>query len=78
MGGELTIQYTDDILQNCTLKTYIINITTINLIKKTLTPGKFTPLPTVTREKNGLCSFHLPNLVRVDLFGGTLNKFKTL
>ena len=36
-GGEHTVQYTDDVLQNCTHETYIIllnNVTTINSIKK--------------------------------------------
>ena len=36
-GGEHTVQYTDDVLQNCTPETYIIllnNVTTINSIKK--------------------------------------------
>ena len=36
-GGEHTIQYTDDVLQNCTPETYIIlltNVTLINSIKK--------------------------------------------
>ena len=36
-GGEHTIQYTDDISQNCSLETYIIlltNVTPINLILK--------------------------------------------
>ena len=36
LGGEHTMQYTDGVLQNCTLKTYMIlltNITLINLIK---------------------------------------------
>ena len=28
-GGEHTVQYTDDILQNCTLETYIILLTSI-------------------------------------------------
>ena len=35
-GGEHTIQYTDDVLQNCTPETCIIlltNVTTINSIK---------------------------------------------
>ena len=35
-GGEHTMQYTDDILQNCTPETYIIlltNVTPINSIK---------------------------------------------
>ena len=37
-GGEQTMLYTGDILQNCTLETYTIllaNVTPINLIKKT-------------------------------------------
>lgn len=36
LGGERTMQYTDDVLCNCTLETYIIlltNVTPINLIK---------------------------------------------
>ena len=36
-GGEHTIQYTDDVLENCTPETYIIlltNVTPINSIKK--------------------------------------------
>lgn len=36
LGNERTMQYTDDILQNCTVETYIIlltNVTPINLIK---------------------------------------------
>ena len=36
-GGEHTIQYTDDVLQNCILETYIIlltYVTPINSIKK--------------------------------------------
>ena len=36
-GGKHTIQYTDDVLQNCTPETYIIfltNVTSINSIKK--------------------------------------------
>ena len=36
LDGEHTVQYTDDILLNCTLETYIIlltNIISINLIK---------------------------------------------
>ena len=35
-GGEHTIQYTDDVLQNCTPETYIVllsNVTSINSIK---------------------------------------------
>ena len=35
-GGEHTIQYTDDVSQNCTLEAYIIlliNVTPINVIK---------------------------------------------
>ena len=35
-GWYTTIQYTDDVLQNCTHETYIIsltNVTTINVIK---------------------------------------------
>ena len=35
-GGEYTIQYTDNVLQNCTSETYIIlstNVTPINPIK---------------------------------------------
>ena len=35
-GGERTVQYTDAILQNCTLETYITlltNVTPINSIK---------------------------------------------
>ena len=35
-GGEHTIQYTDGVLQNCTLETYIIlltNVIPINSIK---------------------------------------------
>lgn len=37
LGVEHTVQYTDNILTNCTLKTYImlpINVFTINIIKK--------------------------------------------
>lgn len=36
LGNERTMQYTDDILQNCTVETYIIlltNVTPINVIK---------------------------------------------
>ena len=36
-GGEHTMQYTDDILQNCTPETYIIlltNVTPMNSVKK--------------------------------------------
>ena len=36
-GGEHTIQYTDDVLQNCTPETYITlltNVTPVNIIKK--------------------------------------------
>ena len=36
-GDEYTIQYTDDVLQNCTYETYIIlltNVTPINPIEK--------------------------------------------
>ena len=36
-GSEHTIQYTDDVLNNCTLETYVIllsNVTPINSIKK--------------------------------------------
>ena len=36
LGGEHTIQYTDDVLENCALETYIIvltNVTPINSIK---------------------------------------------
>ena len=29
LGGEHTIQYTDDVLQNCTLETYIILLTNV-------------------------------------------------
>ena len=35
-GGEQTVQYTDDVVQNCTSETYIIlltNVTPINSIK---------------------------------------------
>ena len=37
-GGEHTVQCTENVLQNCTPETYIIsliNVTPINLIKKT-------------------------------------------
>ena len=34
LGGEHTIQYTDGVLQNCTLETYIILLTNV-------TPNKF-------------------------------------
>ena len=34
LGGEHTIQYTDDTLQNCSLETYIIILTNV-------TPNKF-------------------------------------
>ena len=37
LGGEHTIQYTDDVLQSCTPETYITllnNVTPINSIKK--------------------------------------------
>ena len=37
LGGKHTMQYTDDVLWNCTLETYIIlgtNVTQINLIFK--------------------------------------------
>ena len=36
LGGEHTMQYTDDVLQNCTLEIYIMlltSVTPINLIK---------------------------------------------
>ena len=36
LGGEHTVQYTDDVFQNYTLETYIIlltNVTPINLIE---------------------------------------------
>lgn len=39
-GGEHIIQYTDDMLQNCTPETYILllnNVTPINSIKKVKT-----------------------------------------
>ena len=39
LGGGHTIQYTDNVSQNCTFETYIIlltNVTSINLIKNTL------------------------------------------
>ena len=39
LGGERTIQHTDDVLQNCTSETYIIlliNVTPINSIKSFL------------------------------------------
>ena len=50
LDDETTMQYPDDILQNCTCETYIIlltNVTLINLIKKlkaylTRTGGKTT------------------------------------
>ena len=35
LGGEHTTQYTDDVLQNCTIETYsilLINVTPINSI----------------------------------------------
>ena len=32
LGGEHTIQYTDDALQNCTLESYIILLTNVNPI----------------------------------------------
>ena len=31
-GGEHTIQYTDNVLQKCTLETYIILLTNVTLI----------------------------------------------
>ena len=37
LGGKYSMQYTDDVLQNCTLETYIIllaNVTPINIILK--------------------------------------------
>ena len=37
LGGEHTMQYTDDVFQNCTLETCIIlltNVTSINVILK--------------------------------------------
>ena len=37
LDGEHTIQYTGDVLQNCTLETYILlltNVTPVNSIKK--------------------------------------------
>ena len=37
LGREHTIQYTDDVLQNCTPETYIVllsNVTPVNSIKK--------------------------------------------
>ena len=42
LGGEHTMQYTDDVLQNCKLEIYIIlltNVTSINLIFKKLKEG---------------------------------------
>ena len=33
-GGDHTIQYTDDVLQNCTLETYVILLTSV-------TPNEF-------------------------------------
>lgn len=36
LGGEHTMQYVDDVLQNCTLDTYVIllaNVSPINLTK---------------------------------------------
>lgn len=39
LGGEHTMQCTDDILQNCTLETYVMlltNVTTKNLILKSI------------------------------------------
>ena len=38
LGGEHTVQYTDDILQNCTSEMYIVlltNVTQLNSIKNT-------------------------------------------
>ena len=38
-GGEYTMQYEDDVLQNCALETCMVlltNVTPINLIKKQL------------------------------------------
>ena len=32
LGGEHTIQYTDDVLQNCALETYKILLTSVNPI----------------------------------------------
>ena len=32
LGGEHTIQYTDDVLYNCTLETYIISLTNVTPI----------------------------------------------
>ena len=37
LGGEHIVQYTDDVLQNCTPETYVIlstNVTPINSVKK--------------------------------------------
>ena len=40
-GGEYTIQYTDDVLQNCTPETYIVLLTNVSpiiqFLKKKLT-----------------------------------------
>ena len=33
LGGEQTIQYTDDVSQNCTFETYVILLTNITLIQ---------------------------------------------
>ena len=43
LGSEHTVQYTDDVLQNCTPETYIIllaNITPINSIKTKIQMNK--------------------------------------
>ena len=45
LGGEHPLHYTDDVLQDCTLETYIIlltNVTLINLIKIHSTKNKIT------------------------------------
>ena len=33
LGGEHTIQYTDDVLQSCKLETYVILLTNVTLIR---------------------------------------------
>ena len=35
LGGEHTVQYTDDVLQNCIPETYIILLTNVTPIKTT-------------------------------------------
>ena len=50
-GGEYTIQYTDDVLQNCTHETYVISLTSVIPINSIKIKFRFNS----TDVKNDIC-----------------------